>query len=419
MRKIRIALLGMSLRSRNLGVQALTVSFLEFIAEASSGLFEPVFYMVNFEEGFEEEHITVRDHTYTVKYVFPSILSTPKDIARSIVKDLRPGHLPDFFRKLSVDIVFCIGAGDSFSDIYGAFRYKIVNEPIRFFHSIGKPYVFLPQTIGPFDDPQIRKSAQKTLNDACSLMVRDQQSYDVAHELAPSKRIRSFIDLAFFLGYEKRVFPHEKINVGINVSGLLWNSPQESFSLKSDYRETIGRVMDFFVGMQDVSVFLVAHVPGKQKTQDNDYFVAQEIAAAYQGKDVVAAPFFETATEAKNFISGLDFFAGARMHACIAAFSSGVPVVPMSYSRKFNGLFLDTLNYDKQCFADLRADSAGDILETIKTGFLNRNAVKTEIAKTNDGVVKENRTAILNTLTQLLHETLHLETGHGQAQHCF
>ena len=27
------------------------------------------------------------------------------------------------------------------------------------------------------------------------------------------------------------------------------------------------------------------------------------------------------------------------MHACIAAFSSGVPVLPMAYSRKFNGLF--------------------------------------------------------------------------------
>ena len=27
------------------------------------------------------------------------------------------------------------------------------------------------------------------------------------------------------------------------------------------------------------------------------------------------------------------------MHACIAAFSSGTPVVPVAYSRKFSGLF--------------------------------------------------------------------------------
>jgi len=48
--------------------------------------------------------------------------------------------------------------------------------------------------------------------------------------------------------------------------------------------------------------------------------------------------------EAKSFISSMDFFVGARMHACIAAFSSGVPVIPMAYSRKFNGLF-DSLEY--------------------------------------------------------------------------
>ena len=32
------------------------------------------------------------------------------------------------------------------------------------------------------------------------------------------------------------------------------------------------------------------------------------------------------------------------MHACIAAYSSGTPVVPVAYSRKFAGLF-EQLNY--------------------------------------------------------------------------
>ena len=59
----------------------------------------------------------------------------------------------------------------------------------------------------------------------------------------------------------------------------------------------------------------------------------------------MVAPRFRTPSEAKTYIAGLDFFMGARMHACIAAFSSGVPVVPMAYSRKFAGLF-GTLGYD-------------------------------------------------------------------------
>jgi polysaccharide pyruvyl transferase WcaK-like protein len=35
----------------------------------------------------------------------------------------------------------------------------------------------------------------------------------------------------------------------------------------------------------------------------------------------------------------MDVFVGARMHATIAAFSSGVPTIPIAYSRKFEGLF--------------------------------------------------------------------------------
>jgi polysaccharide pyruvyl transferase WcaK-like protein len=33
------------------------------------------------------------------------------------------------------------------------------------------------------------------------------------------------------------------------------------------------------------------------------------------------------------------------MHACIAAFSANIPVLLLGYSRKFSGLFRDTLNY--------------------------------------------------------------------------
>ena len=40
----------------------------------------------------------------------------------------------------------------------------------------------------------------------------------------------------------------------------------------------------------------------------------------------------------------MDFFIGARMHATIAAFSANVPVIPFSYSRKFEGLY-EQLNY--------------------------------------------------------------------------
>ena len=52
-----------------------------------------------------------------------------------------------------------------------------------------------------------------------------------------------------------------------------------------------------------------------------------------------------TPMEIKSIIASMDVFTGARMHATIAAFSSGVATIPFSYSRKFEGLYHD-LGYE-------------------------------------------------------------------------
>jgi polysaccharide pyruvyl transferase WcaK-like protein len=88
---------------------------------------------------------------------------------------------------------------------------------------------------------------------------------------------------------------------------------------------------------------------------------------------VTVAPAFTSPSEAKSYIAGMDFFMGARMHACIAAFSSGVPVVPMAYSRKFAGLF-GTLGYDET--VDCTTQSAQDILTHIFSAFERRSELE-------------------------------------------
>ena len=66
------------------------------------------------------------------------------------------------------------------------------------------------------------------------------------------------------------------------------------------------------------------------------------------------------------------------MHACIAAFSSGVPVLPLAYSRKFGGLF-GTLDYDE--LADCKALDNDEILARMDAAYENRAALKLKIAE--------------------------------------
>ena len=94
----------------------------------------------------------------------------------------------------------------------------------------------------------------------------------------------------------------------------------------------------------------------------------------------------------------MDFFMGARMHATIGAFSSGVPVVPMAYSRKFNGLFVDTLQYD--AMVDMKEQDDDKILSVIKNAFSRRVEFKSIIKDRMEGVVSERRRLLKDDLTK-------------------
>lgn len=88
------------------------------------------------------------------------------------------------------------------------------------------------------------------------------------------------------------------------------------------------------------------------------------------------------------------------MHATIAAFSSGVPVLPMAYSRKFNGLFCDTLKY--QHILDMKVSMEESALEIVCRSFENRYKLKEEINECIKTTVSKRKEKILSDLQTIL-----------------
>ena len=88
------------------------------------------------------------------------------------------------------------------------------------------------------------------------------------------------------------------------------------------------------------------------------------------------------------------------MHATIAAFSSGVPVVPMAYSRKFNGLYVDTLHYDS--LVDMKKESTNEIMDIIKKAFINRYELSTIIQDRQKTIVEVRKQQLLDDLKTIL-----------------
>ena len=290
------------------------------------------------------------------------------------------------------DFVMDIGQGDSFADIYGKGRFDWIFSQYELGMKYKKPYCILPQTIGPFVDNEIRKRAVKGIEYSKCVMARDKQSYDFVKELIPNKDVSEIIDVAFFMPYKRKEFDDSYVHVGLNVSSLLWHggyTQDNQFGLKSDYKLLVRKIIDHFLSQNGVILHLIPHVVSSERGIENDYAVSYDICEEYSNERLVLSPLFLDPISAKNYIAGMDFFMGARMHSTIAAFSSGVPVVPMAYSRKFNGLFADTLEY--RYVADMKACNADEILDTIISAYENKDNLRMTINDRMATTVKERK----------------------------
>lgn len=334
---INIALMFHSASNDNLGVGALTVSEVEILRRIArrTGL---------------ELHVTILDSLSAR----PAYVSGG-DVTLRPTRPLRRPH--DFFAAIrKADLVIDIGGGDSFADIYGRRRLGQMFLMKFLTHLAGRPLVLAPQTFGPFRRRTSIALARATLSRCVLVATRDRMSTGHLREIGYCGEVVEASDVALRLPWEPPS-PRQgsgPVRVGINVSGLLMSggyTRDNMFGLRMDYpdlmRELIRGFLDHPEGCE---VHLVAHVigwppgAGREGALEDDHAANLALARAFPG--VIVAPPFASPSEAKSYIAGLDFFVGARMHACIAAFSSGVPVVPMAYSRKFAGLF-GSLGYDE------------------------------------------------------------------------
>ncbi|WP_394764238.1 polysaccharide pyruvyl transferase family protein [Phenylobacterium sp.] len=239
-------------------------------------------------------------------------------------------------------VVLDIGAGDSFADIYGLKRFLFLWLAKVIALVRGRMLLLSPQTIGPFTREPYKVLATSVLDRTYAVVVRDRQSLAALQELAPKARALLSVDVAFALPYIDRSAERggPRLRVGVNVSGLLFHEAEvgtNRFGLSANYALVMRRFLAELTARPDVEVHLIVHVISKVVDPDDDGRPADRLHQEFP--KTVRVPDFTGPCEAKSYISSLDFLVAARMHACIAAFSSGVPVVPIAYSRKFSGLF--------------------------------------------------------------------------------
>jgi colanic acid/amylovoran biosynthesis protein len=357
MMQLRVGLLWHSLGHGNLGIDALSRANMAIIRSAASRAdVKPHFVLLGTWGKFPADEPDVEQ-------------GPPFRLKRMALGQLH------FLKALhACDVVFDTSEGDSFTDIYGTYRFLLQSGTKCAALLSGKPLVLSPQTIGPFRHTWTRAIAARLMKRTHLIFTRDQLSTMALNSLRVSERTAEAIDVAFRLPFSKPKLAEDGLlKIGVNVSGLLFSN-SERFQLTLDYPSLIRRFLAAMTVRPNTEVWLIPHVL-VEGAMDDDCAVSEILKMEFPRLNI--APRFSSSIDAKSFIAGLDMFTGGRMHACIAAFSAGVPVVPIAYSRKFNGLF-QTLGYGR--IVDGRSDSTDKALEILLHTVEERESAAVEVA---------------------------------------
>lgn len=403
---MRICLLGASFDTTNLGVSSLAESTvkcilskwpdaevtllgarkesehkLELFGKEVSVKIVPMRFCVN---------VFLSNHFCRI-FLYALLFKVLKD--KQLQKRLARGN-PSLNALFEADIVADIAGGDSFSDIYGFWRF------VRSFMTrwlvvlFDKRLVMLPQTYGPFKHSVSRVLAKYILRHASVVYSRDKSGLDYVKSLLndrhTAKTIEFCPDVGFVLdarrppnidiGSLSDVRTDKSVVVGLNVSGLLYYggySENNMFGLKMDYSRIIHQIIEFFMSKDNVFVLLVPHVFPPVGTVESDVSACLEIytecSAKYPERIFMVRGSYDQ-SQIKYIIGLCDFFLGSRMHSCISALSQFIPAVGIAYSKKFHGVF-ESIGL-QQCVADARSLDKDGLLETVSAAFENKDQIR-------------------------------------------
>lgn len=278
-------------------------------------------------------------------------------------------------RLLEARACLAFSGGDSFSDIYGLRRLIYVAAPQLLALWLDVPLVQLPQTYGPFRTWPARWIARHILLRSRAVYSRDVAGPAFVAELTRGRAPRAQVapDWGFLLPPRPLEEPVDaRLNewaehhlvVGINPSQLLHSggySGDNMFGLRDDYQDLMRRLIARLLQQPEYFILLVPHVGGEAGEAERP--LCRELRDAFAAEHPDRIGFVDLPLDhrqTKHVIGRCDLFIGARMHACIAAVSQGVPTLALAYSDKFAGV-MAVLASEAVTVVDLRRSGLPEI----------------------------------------------------------
>lgn len=229
-----------------------------------------------------------------------------------------------------IDVVLD-ASGFAYSDQWGAMASRQAAEWANSKEGRDKKFILLPQALGPFEDPEVRRHALSYFQRALLIYARDEKSLRYARELLGSAdKLKLAPDFTCVVKPDEVPRPtsaeYACIVPNCRMLDMLGDGQGD------DYYEQLLRLGKHLLS-RELTVVLVNHEGAEDlaivKRLENDLGEGVMVVPSGSGKYL------------KGIFRDAKMVIGSRFHALISSLTQGVPVIGMGWSHKYECLFSD------------------------------------------------------------------------------
>ncbi|MGI5817780.1 MAG: polysaccharide pyruvyl transferase family protein [Armatimonadota bacterium] len=245
------------------------------------------------------------------------------------------------------------GAGDAWvrAGLRGTIGRALLDDA-KLLAAAGVPFVYLPQSWGPFEKSEAREMAERRMQTALHLYVRDHWSLQWLEALPSfdAEKVSLASDIAFtFEGTSREVGRELLSGLGLRLNdspvvGIVPNmriyERMEGEGPENVYIRRLVAVARHFAERLDCQVVVMPHeIKLWESPVPDDRYLCELIETGASGAGTVKAAVDDySSEELKTMIGELELLISSRYHSIIAAMSHRLPVVSVSWSHKYTEL---------------------------------------------------------------------------------
>lgn len=215
-------------------------------------------------------------------------------------------------------------------------------EIYAYLNRMYKRYGFKTVLWGCSVEPKLTKDSKvaKDLKNYSLIVARESITYDAIKQTGAN--VVYCPDPAFFMKPEPVVYDErmDKDTIGINCSPMIISNEKETGIVYQNYKKLI----EYILCETDKNVALIPHVVWEN---NDDRKILTRLYEEFADRNRIILVEDHNAPQLKFIISKCKAFVGARTHATIAAYSSGVPTLAVGYSVKAKGIATDLFGSDE------------------------------------------------------------------------